>query len=106
MDKKLLKLFVCIISALIGGWAFALLHMPIPWLLGPAAAAAIAASSLRQELHCPVSLRNIGLIIIGYSMGASFTKNYPDADSRPIALDALDDSGSFSFLFPAGLREF
>lgn len=75
MKKKLLRLAACLISALLGGGIFALFHMPLPWLLGPIAVTMIGSNLLKLNFFCPVFIRNIGLLLIGYAMGASFTGN-------------------------------
>jgi membrane AbrB-like protein len=75
MNEKLLRFAACLISALLGGGIFVLLHMPLPWLLGPIAATMIGSNLLKLKFYCPVFIRNTGLLLIGYSMGASFTGN-------------------------------
>ncbi len=66
--RFLLTLFI----AFIGGLIFTALGTPIPWLLGPMTAVLIG--SRFAELYWPGYVRNTGMIIVGYSIGLSFTK--------------------------------
>ncbi|MGG0720272.1 AbrB family transcriptional regulator [Robertmurraya massiliosenegalensis] len=59
--------------AIVGGAIANLIHLPIPWLLGSMAAVLIA-SSLGLKLYWPQKIRDFGIIIVGYSIGLSFTK--------------------------------
>ncbi|PLS07327.1 AbrB family transcriptional regulator [Neobacillus cucumis] len=62
------------ITAVIGGLLFTVLHTPIPWLLGPMAAVLIGARFSKVAFYWPVGIRDTGLIVVGYSIGLSFTK--------------------------------
>lgn len=66
-----IKIFIISVLA---GKTLSLIHFPIPWLLGPA----LVVQFCRNILHLPVvmqrKVRNGGLIILGYIMGRSFTK--------------------------------
>lgn len=66
--------FVTLIFAVIGGLVFQTLHSPIPWLLGPMTAVFIGTRFGRFPYNWPSWIRNTGLIIVGYSVGLSFTK--------------------------------
>ncbi|MCH6266884.1 AbrB family transcriptional regulator [Neobacillus citreus] len=68
------RFFITLFIALIGALIFQFLHTPIPWLLGPMTAVFIGSRFNRFELYWPRSIREIGLIIVGYSIGLSFTK--------------------------------
>lgn len=59
--------------AVLGGFVFEFLHMPIPWLIGPMLAVFIGSKSLKTGLYWPQFIRDTGLVIVGYSMGLSFT---------------------------------
>ena len=61
--------------SLVGGIIFTLFHAPIPWLLGPMTAGLIASRFNTIRLYWPVQLRNTGLIIVGYLLGLSITKD-------------------------------
>lgn len=63
----------CVIAA-VGGFFFQLIHMPIPWLLGSMAFLVIGSSVFKGiALYWPGQVRNTGMIIIGYTLGLSFT---------------------------------
>nr|WP_233567863.1 AbrB family transcriptional regulator [Cohnella faecalis] len=63
-------LFVAIVSGLL----FDLIHMPIPWLLGPMLGTLAVSKGIKSiPMFWPGSVRNAGLIIVGYSIGISFT---------------------------------
>ncbi|MBK5446834.1 AbrB family transcriptional regulator [Peribacillus sp. TH24] len=70
-----IQLLAAIVTAFIGGGLFSLIRLPIPWLLGPMAALLITSRFKNVKLIWPVSIRNTGLIIVGYSIGISFTKS-------------------------------
>ncbi|MFJ7469382.1 AbrB family transcriptional regulator [Peribacillus frigoritolerans] len=73
--SKTIQISVALLTAFIGGCLFSLIRFPIPWLLGPMAALLIASRFKNVKLVWPVSMRNTGLIIVGYSIGTSFTKS-------------------------------
>jgi uncharacterized membrane protein AbrB (regulator of aidB expression) len=70
MLKKLISTFILSVS---GGVIFYLLHFPLPWTLGPMAAAILRSEVFGKEVYWPVSIRNAGLIVLGYTMGSPFT---------------------------------
>ncbi|MED4691539.1 AbrB family transcriptional regulator [Peribacillus frigoritolerans] len=73
--SKTIQFSAALLTAFIGGGLFSLFRFPIPWLLGPMAALLIASRFKNVKLIWPVSMRNTGLIIVGYSIGISFTKS-------------------------------
>ncbi|WP_223820945.1 AbrB family transcriptional regulator [Bacillus sp. S3] len=73
-DSKGLRFTITALTAIIGGLIFSVLHTPIPWLLGPMTAVLIGARFSKIQYYWPVSIRDTGLIIVGYSIGLSFTK--------------------------------
>ncbi|MFD0675396.1 MULTISPECIES: AbrB family transcriptional regulator [unclassified Paenibacillus] len=58
-----------------GGMLFTLLHVPLSWMLGPLAAVLVWTVCTRRSLVWPIRLRNGGLLLLGYSLGLSFTLN-------------------------------
>jgi len=69
------RFLVTLLVAVVGGLLFTLIHSPLPWLLGPMVFAFIGARVLtRMKPLWPGYLRNTALIIIGYSLGLSFTR--------------------------------
>ncbi|MEG6522664.1 AbrB family transcriptional regulator [Desulfotomaculum sp. 1211_IL3151] len=62
-----------LLISLLGGFLFQLISIPLPWMLGPLMAIIIWRLIFGQKVCWPVGLRNAGLVILGYMMGASFT---------------------------------
>ncbi|SDD42353.1 hypothetical protein SAMN02799630_03477 [Paenibacillus sp. UNCCL117] len=56
-----------------GGALFTLLHVPLAWMLGPLTAIMLWQGVVKRPAAWPVSLRNGGLLILGYGMGLSVT---------------------------------
>jgi membrane AbrB-like protein len=56
-----------------GGLLFTWLHVPLSWMLGPLTAVLLWTALARRSLAWPGKLRNMGLALLGYSMGLSFT---------------------------------
>lgn len=73
--SKIIQFSAALLTAFIGGGLFSIIRFPIPWLLGPMAALLVASRFKNVKLIWPVSMRNTGLIIVGYSIGISFTKS-------------------------------
>jgi len=72
-QSSLLRIVTTLIIALSGGTFFQLLHVPVPWFLGPMTGVLIGSRFSRISLYWPAKLRNTGMIIVGYSMGLSFS---------------------------------
>ncbi len=72
---KTYRIFITSLIAACGGIIFEFLHFPVPWFLGPMVAVIIGSRLSRVPLYWPSGIRNIGMIIVGYSMGLSFTKS-------------------------------
>ncbi|WP_322923496.1 AbrB family transcriptional regulator [Paenibacillus campi] len=65
---------VVLLSGLSGGLLFYVLHLPVPWLLGPMIAVFIGTRLLRRlRPSWPAVAKNIGIMIVGYSIGLSLT---------------------------------
>jgi uncharacterized membrane protein AbrB (regulator of aidB expression) len=55
-----------LLLSLAGGALFTLLHIPLPWLLGPMAAAFLSTRFQKSfKPRWPGSLRNVSLLLIG-----------------------------------------
>lgn len=67
------RFIVTAVIATVGGLLFNLLHIPMPWLLGPLTGVILGTKFLQIELYWPVALRDVSMIIIGYAIGLSFT---------------------------------
>ncbi|MEW9110325.1 AbrB family transcriptional regulator [Cytobacillus gottheilii] len=60
--------------AVLGALLFSFIGIPVPWLLGPLAATLLFSSFSKVTPVFPAKFRDISIMIIGYSMGLSFTK--------------------------------
>ncbi|NMD71150.1 AbrB family transcriptional regulator [Bacillus sp. DNRA2] len=74
LKSKPVQFLFTFLIALFGGIVFSLLHIPVPWLLGPMAFILIFTKLFRVSFYWPSKIRDTGLLIIGYSIGLSFTK--------------------------------
>ncbi|GIN85103.1 aminopeptidase [Heyndrickxia sporothermodurans] len=74
-ENRCFRLFWTVVISILGGTIFVFIHLPIPWLLGPMTAVFIASRVGRIKPYWPVELRNVGLVIVGYTIGLSFTKD-------------------------------
>jgi membrane AbrB-like protein len=72
---QLLSFMAALAAAFLGGLFFSLLNWPVPWLLGPMTAVLLVSRIKKVSLYWPTGIRNTGLIIVGYSIGLTFTKN-------------------------------
>ncbi|MDB5052615.1 MAG: rane protein AbrB duplication [Bacilli bacterium] len=72
-EKRSARIIIAFVTAVIGGIAFMLLHLPIPWLLGPMIAVLIGSNVLKGHYDWPGQVRNAGMIIVGYTIGLSMT---------------------------------
>lgn len=72
--KKYIRFLITLLMAITGGLVFVLLHIPLPWLLGSMSAILICSQLFKIPLYWPAWVRNLGLMLIGYSIGLSFTK--------------------------------
>ncbi|MFC0335626.1 AbrB family transcriptional regulator [Paenibacillus sepulcri] len=67
------RILTAFITAAAGGLLFKLLHIPIPWLLGPMIAVLIGSNLMKERYAWPGFFRNTGMIIVGYTIGLSLT---------------------------------
>jgi uncharacterized protein len=74
-NNRILQMSAALFFAFIGGCIFSIFHVPIPWLLGSMLGVLIASHFTMIQLYWPISIRNTALIIVGYSIGLSFTKD-------------------------------
>lgn len=58
---------------IIGAYVFQLLHIPMPWLLGPLLTILVLKLTTQLPLKWNKHFRNFGLVIAGYSIGHAFT---------------------------------
>jgi membrane AbrB-like protein len=66
-------IFKAFIIAVSGGFLFQALHTPLPWTLGPLAAMICWNIKDIGVIKWPVVIRNIALVVLGYTMGSPFT---------------------------------
>jgi membrane AbrB-like protein len=70
----LLSIVETVLIALIGGSLFYYLHTPLPWMLGALAAVLLWSWLGKRKVRWPVHFANIGQVIIGYTIGRTFTQ--------------------------------
>lgn len=70
MITKTAPLFI---ASCLAGYILSLLHMPLPWTLGPLAASACWVVFIKSPVYWPKKLRNWGMVLLGYVMGSPFT---------------------------------
>lgn len=73
MHIKSISLVVLI--SVIGALLFDVLGLPVPWMLGPLFAVLISQFFIKYELYWPAQFRNVGLVVIGVSIGQTFQLN-------------------------------
>ncbi|MCZ8513218.1 AbrB family transcriptional regulator [Paenibacillus filicis] len=62
-----------LVIAIVGGLLFKLIHIPVPWLLGPMIATLIGNNLVEDRFVWPSQFRNTALIIVGYTIGLSLS---------------------------------
>lgn len=70
---KKLRILSTGLVAIPGGLLFDLLHIPLPWMLGPLTATLVYNALSGRRALWPIHLRNAALVVIGYSMGRTLT---------------------------------
>jgi membrane AbrB-like protein len=66
---------ITLLIAVLAGTVFTLIHMPIPWLLGPMIGVCLFSRGVKAvPLYWPKYYQNAGLIIVGYAIGLTFTQ--------------------------------
>lgn len=71
--QQISNIILTLLIAFIGGIVFDFLHIPVPWLLGPMISGFLATNLFQWPLMWPNSVRNTGMIIVGYTIGVSMT---------------------------------
>lgn len=72
-SRKMKQIILTFITAIIGGIIFKLIHIPVPWLLGPMIAVLVGTNVLKLHFVWPRSVQNAGMMIVGYTIGLSMT---------------------------------
>lgn len=71
---KSIQFFLTFLIAILGGVVFQVLHIPIPCLLGSMFFVFICSKLFKSiNPYWPVLLRDTGIVIVGYTIGLSFT---------------------------------
>jgi uncharacterized protein len=73
MGSKKSKIAYTILIAVIGGFLFSLVNIPLPWLLGPLFLVMLANIRFDYQLNVPSGFKNTGLLLLSYVLGTSFT---------------------------------
>jgi uncharacterized protein len=73
MVSKKARIVSTLMVAMIGGIVFQVLHIPLPWLLGPLLAVVIGNIIYHNQLEYSGYLKNSGLIFLSFVLGTSFT---------------------------------
>lgn len=68
-----LQFIETLLCGILGGGLFTLFNLPLAWMLGPLTAVLIWKLLSKRDLYWPGSFRNGGQMLLGYSMGLSFT---------------------------------
>lgn len=71
--RKQVQLIETLLCGLAGGILFTIFHLPLIWMLGPLTAIVIWKLLSKRSLYWPDQFRNGGQMLLGYSMGLSFT---------------------------------
>lgn len=69
------SIILVLIISVIGAGLFDVLGLPVPWMLGPLFTVLISQFFIKYELFWPIHFRNIGLVVIGVSIGQTFQLN-------------------------------
>lgn len=72
--NRSIRLFETIGIAVSGGLVFSLVSIPLPWLLGPIAFLCLWRLVTKREMYMPPIFFEISLLVLGYMLGAAFTK--------------------------------
>ncbi|WP_348775023.1 AbrB family transcriptional regulator [Psychrobacillus sp. NEAU-3TGS] len=62
-----------LLCGILGGLIFTLLKLPLSWMLGPLTAVIVWKLLSNRNSYWPASFKNGGQMLLGYSMGLSFT---------------------------------
>lgn len=73
MKEKILKMIFTLVVALLGGFLFSIIKVPVPWLLGPLTFILIGSSIKRELFYWPSKIKSVGMILIGYTIGLALT---------------------------------
>ena len=72
--NHLVRIAESALAGIVGGILLSLLHMPLPWMLGPLTTVTVWRLATGRVQRWPASFRKGGMIVFGYMLGASFTQ--------------------------------
>lgn len=98
MVSNKFRIAYTILIAVIGGFTFKLINIPLPWLLGPLFSVMIANIRFNYQLDLPSGYKNTGLLFLSYVLGTSFTMDtvLQVADHLPLMLSITMTTVLFS----------
>lgn len=73
MKETSLKMVFTLVVALLGGFLFSSLAIPVPWLLGPLILLLIGNLIKPEWFYWPKNIKAVGMVLIGYTIGLSLT---------------------------------
>lgn len=98
----LLRFLETLLISLAGGLIFRLSHLPLPWLLGSLTSVMVWSLAVKRDLFWPVELRNSGLIILGFMLGASFSAGTVQQIIRQLPAMVFATSSTIIFSLAVG----
>lgn len=85
MEKnKTTRILLALLAGFIVGLSFHLLHFPLPWILGPAAAIILINTFRPGKIEWPRSLGSLGITAIAYVLGRTMTADMAGSILRDI----------------------
>ncbi|MFG6114608.1 AbrB family transcriptional regulator [Halobacillus sp. MO56] len=74
-EFRFIKISISFLIAAIGGAAFHLLQLPLPWILGPVTFLLLYKITTKQPTDASLKMRNISFGFLGIQIGSTFTAN-------------------------------
>jgi len=72
-ENMIYQYVLLFLAACAGGYVFSLIHLPLPWTLGPMVTVVIIKNGFGRSVAWPPAIRNVAMVVLGYVMGGSFT---------------------------------
>lgn len=95
-------LLVLILLTSVMGLLFQRLRLPNPWVLGPLLVTALLTSNDVVFTHLPVEMTNLGQLLIGWSLGDKFSRDFFKRAPRYLSAVALANSLNILLAFGFG----
>lgn len=74
-QNKMFNNLLVLVIAILFGWLLFALHIMLPWMFGPILASIFVVKVLKRDVQWPLWLSELGLIMLGVQIGASFTRS-------------------------------